>query len=99
MTRDHTEGWAMLYGGMITKEKLEHHPSENWLTRHLGIFVSEMELEVTQHDPIDYAEGDVFLLCSDGIGGVLSDDQLIGCLNRSKSVVELSNDIVAETIR
>ena len=99
LTRDHTEGQAMLDGGVITKEQLAHHPSKNRLTRHLGIFASELELEVAQYDPIAYAEGDIFLLCSDGISGVLSDEQLIDCLNRSKSAADAANDIVAEALR
>ena len=99
LTRDHTEGQAMLDGGVITKEQLAHHPSKNRLTRHLGIFSSELELEVARYDPIDPEEGDIFLLCSDGISGVLSETQLIDCLQRSKGAAELADDIVSEAIR
>lgn len=99
LTKDHTEGQAMLDGGVLTREQLLHHPSKNRLTRHLGIFPSELELEVAQYDLVIPEERDVFLLCSDGISGVFTDELLMRYLQQEKNAVEIAGDIVSEAIR
>lgn len=98
LTRDHTEGQAMLDGGVFSKDQLAHHSSRNRLTRHLGIFPSEMVLEVEQYPAILPREGDIFLLCSDGVNGTLPNDKLGNCLATKKNAAEVSEAIVTEAI-
>lgn len=72
LTRDHTQVQELVEEGLLTPEDAMHHPMSHVLTRAAGV---EPGLEI---DAIaDEAEvGDVFLLCSDGLHGVVSDAEI-----------------------
>ena len=75
LSRDHTAVWQMIRLGAITPEKARVHPDRHKLTQHLGIFPDEMVIE-----PYEAAgtvrDGDLFLLCSDGITDMLEDKDI-----------------------
>jgi len=72
LTRDHTQVQELVDGGLLSPEDALNHPMSHVLTRAAGV---EPGLEI---DAIaDEAEvGDVFLLCSDGLYGVVSDAEI-----------------------
>ena len=87
ISKDHTVVNQMLSLGTITKEQLRTHPERHKLTQHLGIFPDEMLIE-------PYAgigklmEGDLFLLCSDGLYDMLEDERIRELLVSSDSLSE-----------
>ncbi len=71
-TKDHTWVQRLVDDGVLTPEAAEHHPHSNVISRSLG-GRNEVEVEFTTVlDPI--ADGDIFLLCSDGLYGLVDDD-------------------------
>ncbi len=72
LTRDHTQVQELVEQGLLTPGDAANHPMSHVLTRATGV---EPGLEI---DAIaDEAEvGDVFLLCSDGLHGVVSDPEI-----------------------
>lgn len=63
LTRDHSRVEEMIDLGLITREQSAAHPAANIITRAIGVGDDlELEFAVT-----DTEEGDVFLLCSDGL--------------------------------
>jgi serine/threonine protein phosphatase PrpC len=76
LTRDHTMVQELLEIGAISSEEALHHPQRNVVTRAVGAG-SELELE-TVKDRLQ--PGDVFLLCSDGLGKVVADDEIAAML-------------------
>lgn len=72
LTRDHTQVQELVDGGLLSPDDAVNHPMSHVLTRATGV---EPGLEI---DAIaDEAEvGDVFLLCSDGLHGVVSDAEI-----------------------
>ena len=72
LTRDHTQVQEMVDRGLLSADDAKRHPMSHVLSRAAGV---EPGLEL---DAIaDEAEvGDVFLLCSDGVHGVLSDAEI-----------------------
>lgn len=72
ITKDHSLVQEMLDRGQITKEQFDNHPIKNIITRALGV---EEDIDI-DFDYIDVNEGDVILLCSDGLSGLVSRGEL-----------------------
>lgn len=73
LTDDHSLVATMVREGLLTSEEAENHPRRNVLQRSLG--VSE-EVEVDVRGPMPVQEGDVFILCSDGLHGVVKLEEI-----------------------
>src|SRR3712207_451215 len=72
LTRDHSLVAELERSGQITPEAAEHHPQRSIITRALG---PEPDVQVDTYT-VAGRPGDVFLLCSDGLTSMLSDDEL-----------------------
>jgi protein phosphatase len=72
LTDDHTLVARMVRSGEITPEEAEVHPHKNVMTRALG---TEEEVEVDE-ESITLQGGDRLLLCSDGLTGMVTEDQI-----------------------
>jgi protein phosphatase len=73
-TSDHTQAMEMLRMRIITAEQAVHHPARKQLTRSLGaeLFVN---VDISRR-PIQ--QGDVFVLCSDGLWSELTREEIAG---------------------
>jgi protein phosphatase len=70
LTRDHSLVWHLFESGVLRKDELSSHPQKNLITRSIGPHPQvEVDLECGQA-----REGDTYLLCSDGLTDVLSDE-------------------------
>jgi PPM family protein phosphatase len=95
MTRDHSLVEEFVRQGKLTPEQAEKHPQRSVITRALG---PENSVEVDTFR-IPARDGDVFLLCSDGLSGMVSDDDMQAILEAgapldeaAKTLVEAAND-------
>jgi protein phosphatase len=73
LTEDHSLVATMVREGLLTSAEAETHPRRNVLQRSMG--VSE-EVEVDVRGPIELQDGDVFILCSDGLHGLVKENEL-----------------------
>ena len=72
ITHDHTFVQTLVDEGRITAEEADHHPQRNLITNSLdGREDIDLDLSVREA-----REGDRYLLCSDGLSGVVSEDTL-----------------------
>ena len=74
LTKDHSFVQMLVDRGEITHEQAEHHPRKNEITNALGI--ADMKPATIMPDAILPMAGDVFLLCSDGLSGMVSDKEI-----------------------
>jgi protein phosphatase len=72
ITHDHTFVQTLVDEGRITEEEADHHPQRNVIMRALD-GRSDAELDVSVREA---RAGDRYLLCSDGLSGVVSRDTL-----------------------
>ncbi len=72
LTRDHSQVEELVSRGLLTPEQAEHHPASNIITRAIGVS-GQVELDSQMYE---LAEGDSFLLCSDGLYRELSPDEM-----------------------
>ncbi len=72
LTKDHTAAAEKVRYGMMSREKARTHPDRSVLTRSVGreLIVSRDRLSQRLR------QGDLLLLCSDGLYNVLEDDEL-----------------------
>lgn len=70
LTTDHSYVQSLVDAGKITEEQAMHHPDSNIINRSLGDTSQKAKPEVVS---IELAEGEVILLCSDGLCGVCRD--------------------------
>lgn len=73
ITQDQTMVGELLAAGKITKEEASKHPKKNMLTQALGVG-PDVEAEITK---LDISPQDRYLICSDGLSNMLSEQELI----------------------
>ena len=89
LTHDHTFVQTLVDEGRITAEEADHHPQRNLITNSLdGREDIELDLSVRETKA-----GDRYLLCSDGLSGVVSEDTL-----RDTLLGEADTDAVVERL-
>jgi serine/threonine protein phosphatase PrpC len=72
VTRDHSLLQEQIDSGLITREQAKHAQHKNLVTRALGI---DPTVEPEIHD-YDAKPGDVYLLCSDGLCDMVTDEDI-----------------------
>jgi PPM family protein phosphatase len=76
LTEDHSLVDELIRQGKLTPEEAEEHPQRSVITRALGPEASvEVDVRTFRARP-----GDVYLLCSDGLTTMLSEEDLLGLL-------------------
>ena len=84
LTDDHTLVQHLVDEGQITREEAAHHPQRSIITRAIGV---SNEVDVDSMT-LDLEPGDQVLLCSDGLTGVIEDEQIAEELVRGESTEE-----------
>lgn len=99
LTKDHTEGQMLLDAGMISAEAANSHPGKNRLTRYLGMDIDGICFEAPNCKVQKLKKGDVFLLCSDGVSGVLGEDAIVACLTVEESIKSAAEKLVEAALQ
>jgi serine/threonine protein phosphatase PrpC len=74
ITKDHSFVQNMINLGGLTEEEAENHPRKSEITNALGL--KNMKPPTVCNVAIQASKGDVFLLCSDGLTGMVSDSEM-----------------------
>ena len=84
ITEDHSYVEELVRRGEITPEEARFHPLKNLLTQAVGV-VEEIEVDTAS---FSVADGDIYLLCTDGLTNMVSDKAIAEILSRSSSPVD-----------
>ncbi len=82
LTEDHSLVNELVRMGQITKEDAENHPRKNVVLRALGTD-ENLSIDIMT---IMFEQGDMMLICSDGLTNKVTDDQLIEVLKQEASL-------------
>lgn len=94
ITQDHSLVAEMVRGGLITAEQARTHPRRNIITRALG----------TQGDnapdllAADRKPGDLWLLCTDGLTGMVSDGDIARTLKETDDLDAAADSLLAQAL-
>jgi PPM family protein phosphatase len=92
LTQDHTWVHEQVVAGLLSSEQARSHPLKNVVTRALG---GESEVVVDVRE-VQVQPGDFYLLCSDGLTGMLSDADIRDRLGSGRSLHEICRSLVNE---
>jgi protein phosphatase len=73
LTDDHSLVASMVREGLLTAKEAETHPRRNVLQRSLGV-AEDVDIDV--RGPLVIEEGDTYILCSDGLHGLVREEEL-----------------------
>ncbi|HWH95825.1 MAG TPA: Stp1/IreP family PP2C-type Ser/Thr phosphatase, partial [Baekduia sp.] len=91
LTDDHSLVGELVRRGQISAEEAEEHPQRSIITRALGI---EGEV-VVDHFSWPVRDGDVFLLCSDGLTGMVPDARVAEIIGAAPSLGVAAQQLIA----
>ncbi len=80
ITRDHTHVQELIDRGTLTREEASHHPMSHVVSRAVGV---DSNLE-TDGVIGELETRDIFLLCSDGLTGMVSDEEIAAHLQTER---------------
>lgn len=93
MTEDHSLLNDYLKVHKLSAEDIQHFPHKNVIVRALGMKDS-VNVDVNRDQP---AAGDVFLLCSDGLSGMVTDEQILAvCTEHGQNLESACESLIAE---
>ena len=84
ITRDHSLVEEMVQSGKLQKEEMRTHPNKNIITRALG---TNPEVKADCFE-IEVEEGDVLLLCSDGLSNMMEDKTIEAIIKKNPEDME-----------
>lgn len=90
LTHDHSWVFEQVRAGMMTEAEAEKHPLRNVITRALGGASSV----VPEASELDWREGDVLLLCSDGLTGMVEEDDILRIISEAGSVEVACKELI-----
>lgn len=82
ITKDHSFVQALVDAGQITDDEAEHHPNKNRILKALGI---KPALEPS-FNAVKPKNDDVFLICSDGLSGMISDNVISDIMSKNATL-------------
>lgn len=95
LTRDHSQVQELVDSGMITAEEVHTHPNRNVITRALGAGDSwDADFSTATVQP-----GQRLLVCSDGLTGELTDEQIGKILNAGRNAQETVDWLIHQALR
>ena len=80
LTEDHSLVNELLKSGKLSREEAETHPQRSVITRAVG---TDPDVDVDAFT-VTAGEGDVFLLCSDGLTDMVADADILGVVEKHR---------------
>jgi serine/threonine protein phosphatase PrpC len=81
LTKDHSYVQTLVDANIIADEDAENHPNKNQILQALGI--APVVKSTVCLSPVLPKKGDVFLLCSDGLNGMVNDREMERLMNEN----------------
>jgi protein phosphatase len=94
LTTDHSVVAEMQRRGLLSAAEAAAHPRRNEILRAVGV-APEVEVEIAE---VEVAPGDRFVLCSDGLSGVVEDEEIAAIVQSADPetavdrLIEMAND-------
>lgn len=94
LTRDHSLVSELVEIGSITESEAEKHPQKNVITRAVGTS-AETEADIFETEIL---EGDIILLCTDGLTNEISDKKIFKTVNEEQMLMGAAQSLVFKAL-
>ncbi len=91
ITTDHTFVEKMMEEGRLSEEEARNHPQKNILYMSLGARESFAPIIITDQE---VKEGDLFIMCSDGLNNMVTDNEIVQFAETHKTPRELVEELI-----
>lgn len=91
ITKDHSQVQEMVDHGIITAEEAEGHSNSHIISRYLGMDEDKLNIDISE---VDICRNDRYISCTDGITGMISDEDILHLSKRQKTPQKLCMDLV-----
>lgn len=90
ITTDHSLVEEMIHMGGIDRKSARNHPDKNIITRAVGV------KDQVQADffTVDIFQGDIILMCSDGLTNMLDDNEIRQIIRNGRDVVDKAGSLI-----
>jgi protein phosphatase len=92
MTKDHSLVQELVDQGLIDKSDMESHPDKNVILRSLGVKPT-VDVDVSY---VPAVVGDVYLICSDGLSGPVSEQEMLSIVTASQGDLRAASERLIE---
>lgn len=92
LTKDHSRVQHMVDSGLLSPDKAQLHPESHIITKCVGT-QPIMEPEI-RPEPIEIIPGDTFLLCTDGLCGLINDTEIEAILKERNSLESICKNMI-----
>lgn len=96
VTRDHTFVQHLIDIGQISPEEADTHPQRSIILRALGDLSTSLDLDTTVRE---LRVGERWLLCSDGLSGMISDETIAETMNEIADLDECADRLIDLALR
>lgn len=93
LSKDHSYVQQLVDVGSITDIEAMNHPNSNVITRSLGDMSQKAKADVEEYV---LKNGEIILLCSDGLCGVCTDEEIAGVLNEHADNLQECKELLTE---
>lgn len=90
VTVDHSVVEQLVRNGTITADQARNHPQKNMITRAIG---SEETVDVDFFTK-DFKPGQVILMCSDGLSGMVTDEEMLEVIKREQNAKDIVKKLI-----
>lgn len=91
LTKDHSYVQELVDAGKLDAELAFDHPNSNIITRSLGDSAAKARPDYISRT---LSQGDMILLCSDGLCGLCRDEEIAGVMMKAGTIEECKNDLI-----
>jgi PPM family protein phosphatase len=84
LTDDHSLVSELMKSGKLSEQEAQMHPQRSVITRAVG---TDPDVDVDSFT-IEAEEGDIFLICSDGLTDMVEDEEILELLHRNRDDLE-----------
>lgn len=92
LTADHSWVFEQVKAGLLSRDDAKNHPMRNIVTRALGS-QTDVTVDLSEQEAVP---GDLFLLCSDGLNAMLSDEEIQSMLQEHRDDPEAACHALVE---
>lgn len=90
-TEDHSVVQSLYRKGLISRDEIENHPYKNKIYNCVG---GETPPQIDLSNRIELADGDILLLCTDGVWGSVNDKDIKSIMYQSANVSESTSKLL-----